>query len=214
MDERIRPVHMRHRQRLRTKYERDEATMCDHELLELFLFDAVPRHNTNPMAHAFLDRFGSLLSVFTADKSELMKIPGVGESVAAYIKETYRKYSESLTEALRCENAVGVGQIHNYLIWHRMNESAVLGHDRYITVVALDRKMRITDIYDTDGSDVAGVAESERSRGTFAVIIGVGEVTEDIRQTVTESDFVFDVVTVNGTVAKSFRDESCGESVK
>ncbi len=77
--------HEGHRQRMLQKLEEGGVTL-DHELLEILLFNAYPRKNTNPVAHALLGACGSLRGVFDADLDELKKIEGVGENVAAYIK--------------------------------------------------------------------------------------------------------------------------------
>ncbi len=77
--------HAGHRQRL---YERlnSDGFLHDHELLEMLLFNAFPRKNTNPIAHALLDAFGSLKGVLEAEASQLKAVEGVGESVANYLK--------------------------------------------------------------------------------------------------------------------------------
>lgn len=67
------------------KLENGDA-LYDHELLEVFLFNAFPRKNTNPIAHALLDNFGTLAGVFDADIDRLMTVDGVGKSIARYIK--------------------------------------------------------------------------------------------------------------------------------
>lgn len=69
-------------------YERMENgdDLFDHEVLEVLLYNACPRVNTNPIAHALLDRFVSLPEVFRASVDELKEVDGVGESVARYIK--------------------------------------------------------------------------------------------------------------------------------
>ena len=60
--------------------------LFDHELLEILLYNACPRVNTNPIAHALLDRFVTLSEVFNASIEELKEVEGVGESVARFIK--------------------------------------------------------------------------------------------------------------------------------
>lgn len=52
-------------------------SMQDHELLEYILFAFVPRRNTNEMAHALMERFGSFADVLNADAEELEKVPGM-----------------------------------------------------------------------------------------------------------------------------------------
>ena len=60
--------------------------LYDHELLEILLFNACPRVNTNPIAHALLDRFVTLSEVFNAPVEELKQVEGVGDSIAKFIK--------------------------------------------------------------------------------------------------------------------------------
>ena len=77
-------MHEGHRQRLIAKLE--EGTLCDHEYLEMLLFNALPRKNTNDIAHRLLAEFGSLNKVFAAKPEQLCKVEGVGKSVASYLQ--------------------------------------------------------------------------------------------------------------------------------
>ncbi len=60
--------------------------LFDHEVLEVLLYSACPRVNTNPVAHALLDRFVSISGVFNASIDELKEVDGVGANVAYFIK--------------------------------------------------------------------------------------------------------------------------------
>ncbi len=71
---------------MRNKVKSDHF-LYEHEALEVMLFYACPRVNVNPLAHRLLDRFGSFSAVFQATEAELLKVDGVGESVAAYLTE-------------------------------------------------------------------------------------------------------------------------------
>ena len=78
-----------HRDRLRGKLIKRGATaLDDYELLETLLFAFIPRRDVKPIAKALLKRFGSLSAVLAADAEALIKVSGVGETVAAYIKAT------------------------------------------------------------------------------------------------------------------------------
>ena len=55
------------------------------QVLELVLFYCIPRKDTNPIAHALLDHFGSLSQVLEASVEELQKVPGIGENTAIYL---------------------------------------------------------------------------------------------------------------------------------
>lgn len=78
-------MHEGHRRRMYEKLKND-GTLLDHELLEILLFSAYPRINTNPIAHNLLEKFGTLSGVFNASVEQLVSVNGVGESTALFIK--------------------------------------------------------------------------------------------------------------------------------
>ena len=76
-------LHDGHRQRAKDRYRQLGAdALADHELLELALFYAIPRQDTNETAHRLLKRFRSLQGVLQATPEELEKEEGVGRSAA------------------------------------------------------------------------------------------------------------------------------------
>lgn len=75
--------HSGHRQRLMKKLKEDKLTK--HEYLEMLLFNAMPRRNTNDLAHRLYSEFGSVKNVLNASYERLIQVDGVGESVALYI---------------------------------------------------------------------------------------------------------------------------------
>ena len=78
-------MHEGHRKRMYEKLKNGDS-LYEHELLEILLFNAFQRKNTNPIAHALLDAFGSIAGVLNAEVGELCAVEGVGESVALYLK--------------------------------------------------------------------------------------------------------------------------------
>ncbi|TXL71773.1 DNA repair protein RadC [Vineibacter terrae] len=69
-----------HRQRLRDRFnESGLGAFENHEVLELLLKYALPRKDVKPIAHALLERLGSLSNVLDAPTAELVKVDGVGE---------------------------------------------------------------------------------------------------------------------------------------
>lgn len=78
--------HAGHRQRMRERFLTNGLEgFADHEVLELILFYAIPRQNTNPLAHHLLDTFGSLHAVLEAPVAELVKVEGVGANAASML---------------------------------------------------------------------------------------------------------------------------------
>ena len=79
--------HGGHRERLRKKFLLgDVDSFEDHEILELALFYAIPRKNTNEIAHNLLGKFGSIAAALDAPINVLKEVPGIGESSAIFIK--------------------------------------------------------------------------------------------------------------------------------
>lgn len=79
-------VHSGHRKRMRESFiKRDFNTMPEHEILEILLFYAHPRNDTNSLAHILINTFGSLEHVLSAPYEELIKINGVGENAAVLL---------------------------------------------------------------------------------------------------------------------------------
>ena len=76
-------MHEGHRARVKKRFlEEGLDHFSDIQALELLLFYALPRVDTNPIAHGLLDRFGSLSQVLEASPEELCKVQGVGENGA------------------------------------------------------------------------------------------------------------------------------------
>lgn len=79
-------VHDGHRDRMRKRFFTNGLSgFADHEALELLLYYAIPRGDVNPLAHALMDRFGSLSGVLSAPMELLTQVDGVGERTAALL---------------------------------------------------------------------------------------------------------------------------------
>ena len=79
--------HIGHRDRLRERFIKSNGdALADYEMLELLLFQAIPRRDTKPLAKALIRRFGSFSSVIRADTKALREVKGVGDSVIVTLK--------------------------------------------------------------------------------------------------------------------------------
>jgi DNA repair protein RadC len=78
--------HNGHRDRLRKKFLDNSFDSLEiHEVLELMLYYAIPRKDTNPIAHRLIDSFGSISAVFDAPIDKLRE-QGISENCAIYLK--------------------------------------------------------------------------------------------------------------------------------
>lgn len=89
-------IHKGHRQRLRKRFaDYGLDSLSDIEAIELLLYHAVPRRDTNVLAHALLRHFGSYHAVLEAQVPDLMQVNGIGQTSAELIRlvaELGRRY--------------------------------------------------------------------------------------------------------------------------
>ncbi len=80
-------AHDGHRERMKRRFlDHGLENFDDVNALELLLFYALPRQDTNLLAHALLERFGSLSAVLEASEADLRSVSGVGENAAALLR--------------------------------------------------------------------------------------------------------------------------------
>ncbi len=69
------PSHAGHRARLRERFRQAGAEgVHDYELLELILFNAIPRRDVKPLAKVLLSHFGTFADVVSAPKDRLLEV--------------------------------------------------------------------------------------------------------------------------------------------
>ncbi len=129
-----------HRERMRRRFLRHGLdNFDDHNVLELLLFFAIPRRDTNVLAHELIKRFGSLSGVFEAEPGALMTVPGVGEKTAALlhlVPEAARRYLMDKTEpGTILSNSEAVGR---YFLPRFVN----CGDER-VYMACLDAKLKV-----------------------------------------------------------------------
>lgn len=89
-------LHDGHREKVRERFLTGGLeSFADHEALELLLFYAIPRRDTNETAHRLLLRYGSLQAVFNAPVEDLQKVEGMGKNAAVLLKLTPEIWKKS-----------------------------------------------------------------------------------------------------------------------
>ena len=95
-------IHNGHRQRLKNRFRKEGLDNFEElQVLELLLFYCIPRQDTNPIAHALLNRYGNLAQVMETPAEELQKVPGLGEAAATFLALIHafdRRYLKSKAE--------------------------------------------------------------------------------------------------------------------
>ena len=99
MEEQKENVHAGHRQRVRKRFaEHGFLGMEDYQILEMVLYYAIPRKDTNLIAHRLINRYGSFSKVCDAPIDILKSDFALSESAAVLLKmipELSKVYSES-----------------------------------------------------------------------------------------------------------------------
>lgn len=86
-----------HRKRVSQRFtEENIDTIPDYVVIEKLLHGVIQRRDTGAMARELIRQFGGIPQIVDAPVEELMKIPGIGETAANFIKFVplfYRRYA-------------------------------------------------------------------------------------------------------------------------
>lgn len=153
-------VHDGHRARLRDQF-REHGLDSFNELntLELILFYAIPRRDTNEIAHALLDHFGSLPAVLEASEQELCAVPGVGTQAATLIRlfpQVMRK--SACVKASSIKAIKSTKDAAQYLIPRFINEQ-----EEVVLLLCMDTQNRIISCVEV-GRGVVNASETSIRR--------------------------------------------------
>lgn len=170
-------LHVGHRQRMRERFLNAPESLAEHELLELLLYYAVPRRDTNDLAHSLIEQFGSLTAVLEADVTQLSRVKGVGESVATYLSAVgagARYYmGEKITNGASASTLDTPAKVAEFL-WPRF-----LGQNKErVFALLFDNGMRLLDCYHICDGSIAGapisvrrIVERAYTKGAVGVIL-------------------------------------------
>ena len=133
-------IHQGHREKMRQRFLKSGLEgFADHEALELLLYYAIPRRDTNPIAHRLIERYGSLLAVLTAPVEDLRKVEGVGESAAVLLKVAGQIGRKArLSDAAQSRAMTDVETVGAYLLERYAGET----HE-VVYQLCLDRKGKL-----------------------------------------------------------------------
>ncbi len=148
-------IHAGHRQRLFDRYASSGIeSFSDVELLELLLAYAIPRKDTNPIAHSLLDTFGSFAAVLEAPQLSLQKVEGMTQRAATMLRllpQSWQRYDlsrQSETKFFRTTEECG-----DYLVpfFRGLREERV-------RILCLDAKCKLLDCRELSQGSVNSAA--------------------------------------------------------
>ena len=168
-------VHDGHRARLRRQLlDGGLDSFSDVQALELLLGFVIARKDVNPLAHALLDRFGSLSGVLDAPAGELMKVPGIGENTAVMLSvmpQLMRRYTIGKNKTGTILNTTT--KAGSYLLPFFFGAK-----DEQVFLLCLDAKCKVLDCrklftgsVNTVGVSVRRIVEEALRRNATSVIL-------------------------------------------
>ena len=112
-------IHDGHRERMRERIRRSGlSALQEHEMLEYILYAFIPRKDTNEIAHALIDKFGSFAGVLNADENRLAE-PLRQRVIEAVLVER-RREAEGVRrisdDAVLAGNSQPFLQVHHILV--------------------------------------------------------------------------------------------------
>ena len=132
-------LHDGHRDRLRKKFVLGGIDgWPHHEVLELLLFYAIARRNTNDIAHRLIEKFGSFNGVFEAPLAVLKDVDGIGESTAIFLKlisAVARIYAESRNS---CNDSTSLENLYNSIALKFIGRT-----EEVVVLTLLDAKSKV-----------------------------------------------------------------------
>ncbi len=144
--------HDGHRKRLRERYlNAGPEAFQPHEMMELLLSYAIPRKDTNELAHRLLKEFRSLKAVLEAPVEQLAKVDGIGESAAILINmmlPLWRAYQSEMLKAASAVTYTSPQKMMEYCVKQLTGE-----RDEVFLLLSFDSRLRL-------------IAEDRLERGT------------------------------------------------
>ena len=167
-------LHDGHRKRMMRRFTATKLSgFQPHEVLEMLLYYAIPRKDTNPIAHRLLDRFGSVSGVLAATPEALKSVEGVSDGVV-----TMLAFFRELGVYVTGEQAVGMKMSSAADACDYFEALYKLEHNEVVRAVFLDDRLCLkSSVVISEGHPSASqfltrrVAELAFAEGSNALIL-------------------------------------------
>ena len=128
--------HAGHRQRLKARFLKGGAeALPDYEMLELLLFQALPRRDTKRLAKALLKRFGSFPEVISAEPGALKEIDSIGDGDIVTLKTVQAAVAILGVQGLHSPLLAGE-TFHQLGVRHSRNIESNIAFDFHLLMIA------------------------------------------------------------------------------
>ncbi len=133
-------VHGGHRERVKQRFLHENGfdNFEEHQILELLLFYAIPRKDTNSLAHRMLEEFGDLYTLINSEPEAIAQRTGVSINTAILVSLTGKLHNRCSPVKLNAKRLKNTEQVKKYF-FDLMKDLTV---ERFY-IVCLDENKRI-----------------------------------------------------------------------
>lgn len=144
-------LHGGHRSRFKRQFLSNPSAFLDHQKLELLLFYAIPRRDTNPLAHGLINHFDSLKGVLKASPEELATVKGAGAHTVTFL-HTFAAVSAWLLSPNETE---GISAANGFMLEALLYSSFALSGNEQIFLACLDDRLRVaySEVFNSDDAE-------------------------------------------------------------
>lgn len=151
-------LHEGHRDRMRQKYiENGSRAFTDHELIEMLLYYAVPRKDTNELSHRLIKRFGSYSAIFNADINDLCEA-GLSKNAAVFlnlVRDSGERYFTSTETKQRFLTVGDAAEFITKLLYSKKQE--------VLYIFLLNMKMELLGYEELSSGGISSVGLDSRT---------------------------------------------------
>ena len=166
-------IHAGHRKRLKERFLADGLEhFSDLHALELLLFYAIPRKDTNPLAHELLARFGSLRGVLEANSQDLREVPGLSENAAVLLTLLPQLLRRYIADSYPIHNVLLTTEDCGKYLVPRL----FLATEEQVWLLSLDAKCKVLDCRKIQDGNINSVSISVRKVVETALRVGATSV--------------------------------------
>lgn len=130
--------HKHHRQRMKNRFEATGLEgWSEHEILEVLLYNCFTRRNTNDIAHALLNEFGSLENIMSASDASLQAVDNIGDRASFMLRfmgEVFKYINFHNTSSMRVTDSTLPKLLHSLFVGKKREN---------LYAIYLDSSMRI-----------------------------------------------------------------------
>ena len=102
------PHYVGHRKRQKEKFLNNlPSSFSDYELIELMLFQSIPRKDVKPLAKELLNKFGNLNNLVNSNQENLSEVKGTNQSVFMNLKIIKELINRVLANQVLKQNVIG-----------------------------------------------------------------------------------------------------------